>query len=123
MALEYALVRFVGNDMEGQIQERDWKYLRMIHDELIDELCSRILSKSVTLAAEGKERPHQRYLKLYRYIQESDDLVAECFNDWRRSTISNRILSLRQHRLLADEHVKNLSEKAQEWLRMVEENF
>ena len=106
--------------MDGPIKERDWKYLRAIYDELIDELCSRILTKAVKVAAAGKERPHQRYLTLYRYIKKSDDIVAECFNDWRRSTINNRILSLRRHKLLTDEHVKRLSETAQDWLRMVE---
>ena len=107
--------------MTGPIQERDWKYLRSIHDELLNELCSRILTKAGEIAAGEKGSAHKRYLELCRHIEKSDDIIAVCFNDWRRSTISNRIVSLRHHKLLTEEHVKHMSEKAQEWLRMVEE--
>lgn len=109
--------------MTGAIHERDWKYLRSIHDELLHELCLRINRKAVELAtAEGKN-PHERYLALYRHIRESDDIVAQCFNDWRRSVVGRIILSLRHNRLLTDEHVKHLSPEAQEWLSLVESSM
>ena len=106
--------------MMGSIQERDWKYMRRIHDEMLNELCSRILTKAGGIVAGDKESSHQRYLALYRHIEKSDDMIAECFNDWRRSTISRRIVSLRHHKLLTEEHVRHMSEPAQDWLRMVE---
>ena len=109
--------------MTGALQERDWKYLRSIHDELLHELCSRINRKAVELAtAEGKN-PHERYLALYRYLRESDEIVAKCFNDWRRSMLDLIVLNLRHNRLFTDEHVKHLSPEAQEWLRFVESSM
>ncbi len=107
--------------MNGPIQERDWKYLRTIQDELLDELCSQIIAQAVEIATADQGNPHQRYLALYRHLKKSDDIVAECFNDWRRSTISNRILSLCRHKLLTEEHVKQMSAAAQSWLRMMKE--
>jgi hypothetical protein len=110
--------------MAGPILERDWKYLGSIKDELLNEICSRILAKAAKIAAGAeKDQPHQRYLTLYRYIEKSDSIVGDCFNDWRRSTISNKILSLRHHHLLTDEHVKHMSENAQDWLQMLETNL
>ncbi len=107
--------------MEGPVQERDWKYLRSIHDEMLNELCSRIMKKAVQIA-EGKDgTAHERYLKLYRHIKMSDDIVAECFNDWRRSVVSRIILSLRKHRLLTDQRLMGFSEDAQDWLHSTEE--
>jgi hypothetical protein len=74
--------------MTGPILERDWKYLGSIKDELLNEICSRILTGAVKIAAGSeKDRPHQRYLTLYRYIEKSDSIVGDCFNDWRRSAI------------------------------------
>ncbi len=108
-------------DMDGAIQERDWKYLSSIKEELLNELCSRILTNVAKVAAEEKGSPHERDLTLFRYIDESDDIIAECFNDWRRSRIGSRILNMRRHRLLTDEHIRHMSEKAQQWLHMVEE--
>ena len=108
--------------MKGPIQERDWKYLRAIHDEMLHELCTRINEQAAAIAsAAGEGNPHERYLKLYRHIQDSDDIIAACFNDWRRSKIGMRILALRSHGLFKDSHVQKLSDTAREWLEMVEE--
>ena len=108
--------------MDGPILEPDWKYLRSIRDELINELCSRILRQAVEIArAEGN--PLERYKALYRHIEKSDEVVADCFDDWRRSTVRNTIICLRHHRLLTDDHVMHMSETAQAWLRMVEQSL
>lgn len=77
--------------------ERDWKYLRSIHDEMLASLCSRINQNAADIAkAPGKDE-HVKYLRLYKYMQDADDIIAECFNDWRRSTIVRRAVSLRSH--------------------------
>jgi hypothetical protein len=39
--------------------------------------------------------------------------VADCFNDWRRSNILDKLLMLRRHQLLTDEHVSRLSAQTQ----------
>ena len=106
--------------MESPLTERDWKYLRRIHDEMLATLCARINKAAAEMASDSSSSPYQQYLKLYQHVQDSDHIVAECFNDWRRSTLSNRILSLRYHRLLTDEHVQGLSAEAQQWLNKVE---
>jgi len=56
--------------MTGPIRTRDWKYMRTIHDELLNELCSRILKKAVEIASAEQKRPHQRFLELYDPPQE-----------------------------------------------------
>ena len=107
--------------MSGPIEERDWKYLRSIHDEMLHALCARINGKAVEIVTGEGANPREQYLRLYRHIQESDGIVGECFNDWRRSTISGKITRLRHHGLFLDEHVEHLSESAQDWLAKVEE--
>lgn len=107
--------------MEGPLKEQDWKYMRSIHDELLHRLCSSINERATVIVSEGVGNPHERYLALYRFIQEADGTIADCFNDWRRSTLSSKILELRRNGLLTDQHVENLSADAQDWLRKVEE--
>ncbi len=107
--------------MEGPIKERDWKYLRRIQDEMLHDLCSRINLKAAEITTAKDKNPHERYLKLYRHIEESDSIVASCFNDWRRSNISIKIISLRRYGLLQDSHIENFSDSAKEWLSKVEE--
>ena len=87
---------------------------------MLNELCSRILAKAGKIAEAEQQTPQERYLALCRHIRRSDDIIAECFDDWRRSTISKRIDALRQHKLLTDEHAKQMSGEAQDWLCMLE---
>jgi hypothetical protein len=107
--------------MEGPILERDWKYLRTIQAEMLHELCSGILKKAVKISDDEGRTPHEKYALLFRHIKESDDVIADCFDNWRRSRIRVIVLNLRRHKLLTDDRLKGLSEKAQNWLHVVEE--
>lgn len=110
-------------DADGIFQEKDWKYMRSIEKELLHTLCSRINDKAVEIATKASGNPHERYLELFTHIRESDKIVANCFNDWRRSTLRIRIFSLCAAGLLQDSHVEHLSENAQAWLAAVRKDL
>jgi hypothetical protein len=101
--------------------EGDWKYLRKISDELLSTLCARINHRSAEILSSTEEGEHARYLKLYRHIEESDRIIGFCFNDWRRSTLFQRAVSLRRQGLLTDAHVSRLSPGGQEAVRNANE--
>jgi hypothetical protein len=103
--------------------ERDWKYLRSIHDEMLASLCGRINQNAADIIrAPGKDE-HAKYLSLYKYIQDADDIVAECFNDWRRSTIARRAASLRSHHVMTQDQFDHLSPGAQDLVTALESVF
>lgn len=97
--------------MARTIPEKDWKYLRSIEKELLTELCRRINQEALEMlqASEGSE--HERYLRLFRHYQESDRIVADCFDDWRRSNVALKLLLIRRHRLLTVDMIANLTEE------------
>ncbi len=107
--------------MDGSFKEKDWKAMRKMHDELLHALCSQINAKVVeVVSAEGKN-PHEQYLDLYRYIQDSDDMIGNCFNDLKRSNLPEKVLYMRRYGILKDSHFENFTEGAREWLLKVEE--
>jgi hypothetical protein len=90
--------------------EQDWKLLSRLKPVALDRLCQRILAETqalVTAATEGEH--HRAYLALYRYIQEQDQLVADCFNDWRRSQALLLLMYWRKQRLLTNEEFAGFS--------------
>ena len=107
--------------MADSIPERDWKYMRSIHDEILASLCDRINIQSEVILKQGRNTPHKTYLDLYRHIQDSDNIIARCFNDWRRSTLQMKISALLENELLTDAHIQKLSREAQERLRALNE--
>ncbi len=82
--------------------------------ELLNTLCARIHKQAESIIKSTDKSEHEKYLDLYEYIQDSDDIVARCFNDWRRSNISMKISQLLAENLLTDEHIQNLSDETKE---------
>ena len=107
--------------MVDSIPERDWKYMRSIHDEILAALRDRTNSQSEVILNQGRDTPHKTYLDLYRHIQDSDNVIARCFNDWRRSTLQIKLSALLEHGLLTDAHIQKLSPEAQERLKALKE--
>lgn len=90
--------------------ESDWKVLSRLKPVALDRLCQRILTGAQALSAKAAEGEHHHtYLALYRYIQEQDQLVADCFNDWRRSMAMIRLMQWRKNHLLTDEEFAGFS--------------
>ena len=96
-------------DMTVKISERDWKYMVKIKDGLLADLCERINRQSMAILKESGISEYKKYLELYKHIEKSEYVVAQCFDDWRRSTLLVKIMTLRHHDLLGEEHLAQLS--------------
>ena len=99
--------------MNRAIPEKDWKYLRKINRDMLNTLCYRINKQSVSIIQNPDKTEHEKYLELYTHILDSDEIVARCFNDWRRSNIEIKISQLLLENLLTEEHIQNLSDETQ----------
>ena len=100
--------------------ERDWKFMRKIQPDLLSQLCERINKKSVALlAGEGSEQ--DKYLKLYKHIMKSNKIIADCFDDWRRSNLELKLAYLQRHVLLTPDTMLHLSEEMQKSLKVLQE--
>ena len=99
--------------MSQSIPEKDWKYLRKLQPELLDRLCSRINQNGLAHLQSDKTE-HEKFLAMYKHMDEADRVVAECFNNWARSSVWMKILLLIKYELLTDDDVKGLSKESQE---------
>jgi hypothetical protein len=106
--------------MAGSISEADWKYLQNIKGELLEAICRRINKKTVAIFRSTDKTDYEKYIAVYNHIKDSDDIVAECFNDWRRSTIGQRLISMQRHKLLTEKNLEKLSEKARKFVKWSE---
>ncbi len=97
-----------------QLPERDWQYLRRIQDELLQKLCERANQQSAAILDHADLSPHEITSRLSRHVQDTDNIIADCFDDWRRSTLVPKLLMLRRHHLLTDDHLEHLSEQSQD---------
>ena len=98
--------------MASAFSEKDWLYMKSVREELLVALCGKINRACAAILASQGETEHARYLRLYTYIGAADEIVAECFDDWKRSGISQKACSLHRHGLLTAAHLEQLSPAA-----------
>ena len=107
--------------MDHGIMERDWKYMCKIQGELLNTLYEQINQRTKNLLTQGSSTPRETYVSVYRHLQKSDDLIAHCFDDWRRSNLLFKMAGLREYGLLTEAHIQMLSPLAQEKLNAIKE--
>lgn len=91
------------------INEPDWKLLRQLHPLALERFCQRVLSDIEGLAQDSAKTNHERYLAIYRLIQQRDSELAEIFNDQRRSTAIEKLARMRALNLVTDDEMARFS--------------
>jgi hypothetical protein len=107
--------------MPNAFAERDWKYIKSIHDEVLCALCDRINRECKAILDSREGTAHARYLRLYKHLEISDGVIADCFNDLKRSNLALKVCSMKMHGLLKPEHLENLSTESQKYIRVAEQ--
>jgi len=97
--------------MSSHLPESDWRRFKQVHTKLLERYCSRILEE-VAVASRGNENTaHDRYLRVYKLIQERNEQMANAFDDFRRSTAVMQLGIMRRMKLLADDELGRFSEQ------------
>ncbi|HEU4883755.1 MAG TPA: hypothetical protein VFT45_15965 [Longimicrobium sp.] len=100
--------------MSEDFAEADWRVLRSVKDAALNRLCERILDECRGVMDDPGLTPHQRYLKMFKLVQNRDDDIANAFNDMRRSRAVQRISWIKYLDLLTDEEWERFSPRTRE---------
>jgi hypothetical protein len=96
--------------MSLDLPESDWRRFKETHAKLLERYSSRIL-EDVTDTTRSAGSAHERYLKVYKLIEQHDKQIANAFNDFRRSTAVVQLAIMRRMKLLTDEELSQFSER------------
>jgi hypothetical protein len=95
--------------MERRISESDWKLFRKLQLLALDRFCQRVLAEVSRLAVETGKSSHERYLAVFKLLQQRDEELADAFNNPRRSAILVQLARIQFHELLTDEEFAGFS--------------
>lgn len=102
------------------IRESDWKLLRRLKPVALDRFCQRVLSDIQSTGSDATATAHERYLRVYKLIQEEDNELGRIFNDLRRSTAVFQATSMRSADLITDEEFAEFSEELRETIQKLQ---
>jgi hypothetical protein len=80
--------------------------------------CERILVAAEDIARHRKDHEHEAFLKLWEETTSGKRLIAEPFDDVRRSNAVFKLMAWRRNGLLSDAEVAQFSEGTQQLLRL-----
>jgi hypothetical protein len=98
----------------GDFHEADWKTLRALQPVLLDRLCTRIMDELRGVMDDTGMTAHQRYLKLFKLLDERNDEVAAGFDDMRRSRAIQRLANIYELGLFTDDELERFTPKTRD---------
>jgi hypothetical protein len=105
--------------MRDVIQEKDWKLFRELRTVALERFCERVLAEMQRIADDRTRSWHERYLAIYRLIDEREGELAAAFNDPRRSRAVEQLSRMRFHELLRDEEMKRFGEQTRKTVELL----
>lgn len=97
-----------------QISEPDWKIFRQLHPVAVERFCESVLAEAAKPKAQ--QSAHERYLDLFRLINERNKEMARLFDGFRRSTALLQLAAIKSAGWLTDEELLRFSQEAQEFV-------
>ena len=90
-----------------EIKESDWEILRELHPIALERFCRQILSEVEQIDAERTKSFHQKYLDIFRLVQQRDREIVRVFDNLRRSTALVQLAEIESRGLLnSDEYLR-----------------
>jgi hypothetical protein len=100
--------------MSGDFPESDWKVLRSVKPDALNRFCERVMDECRAVMDDRNGTAHERYLRLFKLVQERDEDLAHAFDDMRRSRALQRISWMRYLDLFTDEEWERFSPKTRD---------
>jgi hypothetical protein len=99
----------------SDIKESDWKIFKLIKENAIEQYCQRCLSEYSDIINDNAMQPHNKYLYLYKTVQNNDKKMDFIFGDnTSRSKAVLQLLMIRSENLADPGLVAQLSEELQD---------
>jgi hypothetical protein len=105
--------------MSRHLPESDWKKFRKIRTIALERFCERVLKDIVRLASDDVRSCHDRYLEIFRLIDERDDELARAFNDARRSQAIFQLGLIHKYGLLEPGELASFTEETREAIESI----
>src|SRR4051812_41372387 len=99
----------------ADISERDWKVYKKFFDVALERYCEQTLTGAQGIITNSTESSHDRYLSLYKLMQDHDKELVRTFDHFRRSTALMQLCGMKAMELLTDEEMAEFSQEARSY--------
>lgn len=105
--------------MPRTIAEADWTVLRRVHPLALERYCERVLAEIERVTHNSAQNTHQRYLDIFKIIEQRDREMASTFDDPRRSNALTMLARMRSEGLLMADEFSSLSPETRSAIKLL----
>lgn len=91
------------------IKESDWKVFKRVREAALERFCERVLDEITRINSDSTKCKHERYVAIYRLVQEHNKEINRIFDYLRRSTAVNQLCLFRSHDLVTEQELRQFS--------------
>lgn len=92
------------------MKESDWKIFKQIKEKAIERFCNLVLEEFREVIDDRETHVHNRYLLLYKLVNNRNKHMALLFDGQSRSKASLQLLAIRNDNLADEELLSKLSD-------------
>ncbi|MBN8238547.1 hypothetical protein [Marinobacter nauticus] len=96
------------------MKESDWKKFKVIKERAIERFCTQALDEFGEVISNTDEHVHNRYLLLYKLVQNRDKEMSLIFDDHSRSNAPMQLTAIRAKGLADESLLAELSDEFRE---------
>lgn len=96
------------------MNENDWKKFKVIKEKAIEQFCAQVLDEFEKVISNTDEHVHNRYLLLYKLVQNRDKEMALIFDGHSRSKAPIQLIAIRARGLADESLIAELSDEFRE---------
>jgi len=93
------------------MKESDWKKFKKIKEQALDRFCAKALAEFEKTLHNADMTNHERYLHLYRLVDETDNRLGSLFNGHSRSSALIQLLLIRNEGLVDNHELEGMSDE------------
>ncbi len=96
--------------MPHPLPESDWKTFRELREVALQRFCGGVLEELRSVSQDGSRSHHERYLAVFRLLQDRDKQLAHAFDQPARSRMIVQLASIRALGLLSADELARFTE-------------
>ncbi len=100
--------------MVRSVSESDWKVFRRIREPALDRFCGRVLGELDRVSSDASQSHHERFLAVFRLLQDRNHELAQAFDTPRRSQMLVQLAMMHTLGLLEAEDLTRFTPETRE---------
>jgi hypothetical protein len=108
------------NKAMKDIPEKDWKYFRILKENILNRFSKTTLSQiNIIIASKEIASKHEKYLKVFEYIMERDEELGNALDNLRRSNAKEKIAVIYQMDLIKPDEFNKFSDETKDFINAI----